>query len=125
MSLYAISIYESIFYTYPLGVRDLEVNENSNPEESLHLRALFEKRGCEPEVCGCAMWLMYRSSSRAERVLLAYNSDYLKVLLMQTSYALPVRNGLKNLGLSDDQISEVRQSGKIKFTSSLQSCIGK
>jgi hypothetical protein len=83
MSLYAISIYQSIFYTYPLGIRDLEVNENSNPEESRHLRSLFKKRGCEPEVCGCAMRLMYRSSSRAERVLLAYNSDYLNVLLMK------------------------------------------
>jgi hypothetical protein len=75
MSLYAISIYQSIFYTYPLSIRDLEVNENSNPEGSWQLRTLFEKRGCEPEVCGCAMRLMYRSSSRAERALLAYNSD--------------------------------------------------
>lgn len=124
IALYAFYIRAALFDVYPLSKDDLEVNDNNSPEEGQRIARFLEAQGYEGNVRSCAIRKIYLTTSRAERVLVPSEGDFLNVLLLRNSYEWPVKRGLEKLGLSDDQIEEVRQSGKIKFNEILQSCIG-
>jgi hypothetical protein len=124
IALYAFYLRAALFDVYPLSKDDLEVNDNNSPEEGQRIGRFLEAQGYQENVRSCAIRKIYLTTSRAERVLVPSEGDFLNVLLLRNSYEWPVKRGLEKLGLSDDQIDELRHSGELKFTASLQSCIG-
>jgi hypothetical protein len=103
-----------------LNQKHLAVNSLLSPED--RFRGSFERMGCRDKECSCAVKEVFKTTSRAQRLLVGNEGNRWNMFLWQVPRELMVINSLHSLGLTNAEIDDMREQGKQKFAEALKAC---
>lgn len=122
------SAYAGIFYYnlnsyYGIKKSDLQLSEVRSPEEPAAVQSVLAQMGCNSDThCVCAYRKVLATSSRVERVLVAFEGDSWRLFLLARSAEISVFNSLRRFGLADEEIRKIREEGRQKFLDAVEIC---